>query len=516
MEAQKPSYLTEFKTNFSAGLVVFLVALPLCLGIALASGTPPLSGIVAGIIGGIVIGFLSTSHISVSGPAAGLVSVILAAMAQLGSFDLFLCAVIIAGAIQLILGFLRAGSIAEYMPTAVIEGMLAGIGILIMLKQLPYAFGGNSGDNWQTLLTQPHLGASFITIISLFIILFWKNIAGVFKNIPAALIAVIVSTIISIIFQKMGNHWTLDAHQLVSLPNPRGIEDIKNMITLPNIAGFKNSYVWITGATMAIVASIETLLSIEAADHLDKQRRITDTNHELRAQGIGNIIAGLLGGLPVTSVIVRSSANADAGATRKTATIVHGFLLLVCVLTMAPLLNRIPLASLAAVLILVGYKLARPSVIKHFWQKGWYQFVPFFSTMIAVVQFDLLKGVGIGLIISIIFILQNHMKRAYYLSREQLADAKVIELSLAEEVSFLNKAAIKKTLKNIRRNSTLIINASNSLYISSDVMDLIEDFSNITAKEKNIRVILRGFKTNHDYENEPLNHHVHIHHHSVI
>lgn len=516
---QHPHFSAVLKTNFAAGLVVFLVALPLCLGIALASGAPPLSGVIAGIVGGIVIGILSTSHISVSGPAAGLAAVVLAAITELGAFDLFLCAALIAGAIQLILGFARAGSIAEYIPTAVIEGMLAGIGILIVLKQLPYALGHHdSFSDLSSWFTGIHPGALIITLVSITIMLVWDRVPALknIKMLPSALIAVITGIILNAGFQSLGNGWALSGSQLVVLPVPHHLDDLKNMLTFPDFSGFGNYYIWITGATMAVVASIETLLSIEAADRLDVRRRITDSNRELRAQGVGNIVAALIGGLPITSVIVRSSANASAGATHKSAAIMHGILLLVCVLTIPTLLNKIPLATLAAVLILIGYKLARPATIMHFWHKGIYQFIPFLATLIAVVALDLLEGVAIGLAISIIFLLQGNMKRAYYLSREQLADAKVIELSLSEEVSFLNKAAIKKTLKNIRPDSTLIINAERTSYIAYDVLELIEDFANVTAKENHIHVILKGFKADYDHEETDKSSHVHIRHRSTI
>lgn len=498
---QESSKVRLFKQNFASGLVVFLVALPLCLGIALASGAPPLSGIISGIIGGIVIGALSTSHISVAGPAAGLVAIVLGALHQLQSFELFLCAGIIAGAIQLILGFMRAGSITNYIPVAVIEGMLAGIGILIIFSQLPYALGTKSLlSELHNAFVNVHLGSLIIALISLMIIIGWESSTKLkqFKMLPPALVAVVVSVLINRFFIAIDSYLAIPASQLVQLPVPHNWKEMENLLVLPDFSGFSHSVVWITGATMAVVASIETLLSIEAADRLDVKRRITDTNQELRAQGVGNVVSSLIGGLPITAVIVRSSANANAGATHKLSTIIHGILLLVCVLAIPTLLNQIPLATLAAVLILVGYKLARPAVFKHFWHKGVYQFIPFIATAVAVVIFDLLKGVGLGLVISILFILHGNMKRAYYLSREELADATTITLDLAEEVSFLNKAAIKKTLKNIQPDSTVIINAQHTSYIACDVLELIEDFANIYAKENRIRVILKGFKADYD------------------
>lgn len=492
------------RQNFSSGLVVFLVALPLCLGISLASGAPPLAGILSGIVGGIVIGLLSTSHISVSGPAAGLVAIVFGAITQLGSFELFLCAGLIAGLFQILFGFLRAGSIANYIPISVIEGMLAGIGILIIISQLPYALG--SPISFRQMLAsgegQLHLGSLIIASVSIAIMLAWENIKPLqkFKLIPSALIAVIAGVLINDLFISLESPLAIAATGLVQLPEPHSLEEAESMLRFPDFSGFANFYVWLTALTIAVVASVETLLSIEAADRLDKRRRITDTNHELRTQGIGNVVASCIGGLPMTSVIVRSSANANAGATHKISTAIHGILLLSCVLTIPHLLNQIPLATLAAVLIMIGYKLTKPANYLHFWRKGIYQFIPFFATMLAVVLLDLLKGVGIGLAISVIFLLYGNMKRAYYLSREALSEAQEITLELAEEVSFLNKAAIKKTLKNIQPNTKITINAQRSVYIASDVLELIEDFTNFYAKENNIQVKLKGFKN--DYENQ--------------
>lgn len=512
---------SEITQNFASGLVVFLVALPLCLGIALASGAPPLAGIIAGIIGGIVVGAISNSHVSVSGPAAGLTAIIITAISDLGSFELFLCAGIVAGIIQLALGYIRAGSISNYFPTSVIEGMLAGIGIIIILKQLPHALGYDSGfEGSQTIFTHGysfqaisdyitsvissiHIGAVTVTLVSIAILLLWEKIE-ILKNLkmlPGALVAVIVGILLNQFFIATGSSLAISTEHLVNLPVPQTAEDYKNLITLPNFTGFANPQVWIAGATIAIVASIETLLCIEAADRLDKKRRITDTNLELRAQGIGNLVSSVIGGLPMTSVVVRSSANANSGATSKASTIIHGVLLLVCVLSIPFLLNQIPYSTLAAVLILVGYKLAKPATIIHFWHKGKYQFIPFAATIIAVVATDLLKGVGIGLFISVIYILQGNMKRAYYYSREDLKDAEKINIKLAEEVSFLNKAAIKKTLKNIKPNAHVTIDGKNTSYIATDVLELIQDFANIRAKEENITVELIGFRTSYsDYE----------------
>lgn len=511
------------KENFPSGLVVFLVALPLCLGIALASGAPPLSGIIAGIVGGIVVGYISNSNISVSGPAAGLTAIVLDAITDLGTFELFLCAGIIAGLIQLVLGFIKAGSISNYFPNNVIEGMLAGIGIIIILKQVPHALGfdkdfegneslfagGFNPDYFMELFFGIHLGAVIITLVSIAILLAWDNNSKLkrLKMLPGALVAVSVGIVLNYIFKISGSPFAVGSEHLVSLPVPKTSDDFKNLIIFPDFSGFSNPKVWIAGATIAIVASIETLLCIEASDRLDTHRRITDTNLELKAQGIGNLVSSVIGGLPMTSVVVRSSANANAGATSKLSAMIHGVLLLVCVLSIPFILNLIPLATLAAVLILVGYKLAKPSTIAHFWHKGKYQFIPFIATIIAVVFLDLLKGVGIGLLISVIYILQGNMKRAYYLSREELDDADEINIKLAEEVSFLNKAAIKKTLKNVKPNSIVHIDARGTSYIATDILEMIQDFANIRAKEEDIEVNLIGFKTSYkEYEDDTDSH----------
>lgn len=516
--SREHSFGQLLRQNFASGLVVFLVALPLCLGISLASGAPPLAGVLSGIIGGIVIGALSTSHISVSGPAAGLVAIVLAAITELGAFELFLCAGLVAGGLQFILGLIRAGSITNYIPISVIEGMLAGIGVLIILSQLPYAFG-QKGSLWQIIQNGTiHFGALIIALISMAIIIGWERspFFSKLKLLPSALIAVLMGILLNNLFIYFDSSLAVPASQLVQLPVPHSLEEAESLIKFPNFSGLLNPYVWLTGATIAVVASVETLLSIEAADRLDKRRRITDTNHELRAQGIGNIVASLIGGLPMTSVIVRSSANANAGASHKLSTVIHGTLLLVCILAIPSLLNQIPLATLSAVLILVGYKLTRPAIYRLFWHKGIYQFIPFIATMVAVVFLDLLKGVGIGLVISIIFLLYGNMKRAYYLSREELAEANSIVLELAEEVSFLNKAAIKKTLKNVRPNSQITINATRSVYIASDVLELIDDFANFYAKENNITVKLKGFKHNYENQEGMQNTNIHVEHHGQI
>ena len=516
---KKINLFANLKSDFASGLVVFLVALPLCLGIAMASGAPLFSGIISGIIGGIVVGYLSKSHISVSGPAAGLTAIVLTAITDLGAFDVFLTAVFIAGLIQLALGFIKAGSISNYFPTNVIEGMLAGIGVIIILKQLPHAFGydsdfegnqafsqtdgENSFSSLFNILNHIQLGSMVIAAISLTILIAWDKVPFFkkLKLIPGALIAVILGVILNELFISSGSSLAIAKEHLVSLPVPSSMEEFKQIIVTPDFSGITNPKVWIVGLTIAIVASIETLLCIEASDRMDAHKRYTDTNVELKAQGIGNIVSSLLGGLPMTSVVVRSSANNNAGAKSKMSTIIHGVLLLISVLTIPVILNKIPLATLAAILLLVGYKLAKPATFKHFWNNGKYQFVPFIATFAAVVFLDLLKGVALGMIISVFAILRGNIKRAYDFRKEEYHDGDVIHIDLAQEVSFLNKAAIKLTLGKIPEKSKVIINAENTVYIAHDVLDLINEFKEIKAKEENIKVKLVGFKKEYELEN---------------
>jgi MFS superfamily sulfate permease-like transporter len=516
---KKINLFANLKSDFASGLVVFLVALPLCLGIAMASGAPLFSGIISGVIGGIVVGYLSKSHLSVSGPAAGLTAIILTAITDLGAFDAFLTAVFIAGLLQLALGFVKAGSISNYFPTNVIEGMLAGIGIIIILKQLPHAFGYDSdfeGD--QSFLQRDgnnsisslfgifdyiQMGSIIITALSLMILIAWDKVPFFkrLKLIPGALVAVVVGVVLNEIFTNSGSTFAIAKEHLVSLPVPTTLDEFKQIIVTPNFSGFMNPKVWVVGLTIAIVASIETLLCIEAADRMDAKKRFTDTNVELKAQGIGNILSALLGGLPMTSVVVRTSANNNAGAKSKMSAIIHGVLLLISVVTIPLILNKIPLATLAAILLLVGYKLAKPATFIHFWHKGKYQFVPFIATLAAVVFTDLLKGVALGMIISIVFILKGNLKRAYSFKKEEYEDGDVIHIDLAQEVSFLNKAAIKSTLNDIPENSKVIITAYDTVYVAHDILDLIHDFKTTRAKEENIKVKLKGFKKAYQLDN---------------
>lgn len=522
---KKTKLFGSLKADFPSGLVVFLVALPLCLGIALASNAPPLSGIIAGVIGGIVIGSLSNSNVSVSGPAAGLIAIVLTAVTALGSFQTFLLAVVLAGIFQLVLGFIKAGSISNYFPSNVIEGMLAGIGVIIIINQLEHAVGydktnegdesllrldgGNPFSDLPDIVSRFEGGAVIIALVSLAILISWDRIPALkrLKLLPGALVAVVAGIVINEIFIRTGSHFQLIKTHLVTLPIPESFADIKGFVVLPDFSAIGNTKVWITAGTIMVVASIETLLCIEASDRMDVQKRYTDTNRELKAQGVGNILSGLIGGLPITSVVVRSSANANSGAKTKMSAIIHGVLLLICVLAIPFLLNKIPLATLAAVLILVGYKLAKPATVLHFWHKGKYQFVPFAATLLAVVFTDLLKGVALGMVISIIFVLRGNLKRAYNFRKEEYAEGDIIHIDLAQEVSFLNKAAIKSTLNDIPENSKVVIDASDTVYIAHDVLDLIEEFRDVKSIEMNVKVKLVGFKKAYELENSETNRH---------
>lgn len=516
---KKINLFANLKADFASGLVVFLVALPLCLGIAMASGAPLFSGIISGIVGGIIVGYLSQSNISVSGPAAGLTAIVLTAVTDLKAFDVFLLTVFIAGLIQIVLGFIKAGSISNYFPTNVIEGMLAGIGVIIILKQIPHAVGydndfegdqsfvqmegGNTFSSLLGALDYINLGSIIITVISLAILISWDKVPFLkrIKLVPGALVAVVLGIIINELFLISGSSLAISKEHLVSLPVMTSFDDVKNIIVTPDFSAITNPQVWTVAFTIAVVASIETLLCIEAADRMDVHKRFTNTNVELKAQGVGNMLSSLLGGLPMTSVVVRSSANATAGAQSKMSTIIHGLLLLISVVSIPFLLNKIPLATLAAILLLVGYKLAKPAVLLHFWHKGKYQFIPFVATLLGVVFTDLLKGVALGIVISILFILRGNHKRAYNFTKKEYHDGDIIHIDLAQEVSFLNKAAIKNTLNEIPENSKVIINASDTVYIAHDVQDLIKEFKTIRAVEDNIEVHLIGFKEAYELEN---------------
>jgi MFS superfamily sulfate permease-like transporter len=512
-----------FKTDILSGLVVFLVALPLCLGIAVASGAPPFAGIITGVIGGIVIGYLSSSNVSVSGPAAGLIAIVLLAISDLG-YETFLAAVVIAGLLQLVLGLAKAGGISSYFPTSVIEGMLVAIGIIILMKEIPHAIGydkAHEGDFYSYQLiaedkgffteiihsfNYAHTGAIIVSIVSLAILIAFNKLPALkrIKVVPGALVAVIAGILLNELFKVSFPSLAISNDHLVNLPTASNFNEFIGQFTTPSVAGFSNPKVWIVAVTIAIVASIETLLCLEAGDKMDPMKRFSSANTELRAQGIGNMLSGLVGGLPMTSVIVRTSANVNAGAKTKISAIAHGVFLLLAVIAIPGLLNRIPMASLAAILIMIGLKLASLKVFRHIWQTGKHQFIPFIVTVVAVVATDLLKGVGLGLAVSVYFILSGNMKLAYYFKKEEHHSGETIHIDLAQEVSFLNKAAIKQTLAHLPENAKVIIDARYTVYIDHDVLELLRDFVNYSSKDKNIDVQLRNFKP--AYKMDKFNH----------
>lgn len=519
----------NLKTDLPSGLVVFLVALPLCLGISLASGAPFFSGLISGIIGGIVIGSLSSSRLSVSGPAAGLAALVLASITNIGAFDLFLCAVLIAGILQVLMSLAKLGGIANYFPSSVVNGLLTSIGILIIAKQIPHAVGYDKNekgmlidfvqDDWHELFTPLQhidIGVLLICIISILVIIIWEKpfIKKRVKFIPGALVAVVVSIIINEIFKAISSPLTIVPDHLVQIKAATSVSEFFGFFTLPDFNGFLKSEVIITGIMIAIIASLETLLSIEAVDNLDPERRLTNTNRELFAQGIGNTVAGLIGGLPITSVIVRSSANLHAGAKSKLSTIFHGTLLLVCVVTIPHLLNYIPLSSLAAILLLTGYKLCKLSVFSRMIKNGKYQYIPFFVTVAVILGIDLfgfyppLKGEGLligviaGLVSAFGAILHGNLKNSYFFHKDKHKEGDIIRIRLAEEVSFLNKASIRVTLDKLPENSTVVIDASHTDYIDFDVLGLIKEFKNIKAPLKNIDCQLVGFKEVYQIDNK--------------
>jgi MFS superfamily sulfate permease-like transporter len=497
--------------DISAGFVVFLVALPLCLGIALASGAPFFSGMIAGIIGGIVVGFLSNSHVSVSGPAAGLTTIVLAGIATLGSFEAFLVALVIAGGIQATMGILKIGSIAEYFPSAVISGMLTAIGIIIILKQIPHGLGydndiaflsedGVAGFK-ETLYSLLHFNpaAVLVCLLSLGILILWDRpaIKSRFGILPGGLVVVLLGVGMCEWLFPAVEGWNISAEHKVQVPVPQSIGDFFGLFSLPDFSHLSNPGIYVVAFTIAIVASIETLLCIEAADRLDTQRRVTSTNRELLAQGTGNMLSGLIGGLPITSVIVRTSANVQAQAKTKLSTIIHGTLLCVTVIAIPDILNRIPLSCLAAILLVVGFKLSHPKIFASIYAKGHRQFVPFLITVAAIVATDLLKGVGIGLLVSLFFVLRENLKHSYFLYKDNFQEGDKVSVMLAQEVSFLNKAAIRRTLDRLPKHSTVTIDASRTSYIDSDVIEIIHEFRDIKAPQRDIECILLGFKENY-------------------
>lgn len=505
----------EIKSDLPASIVVFFVAIPLCLGIALASGAPLFSGIIAGIVGGIVVGIASGSPLGVSGPAAGLAVIVFSSVEALGSWPAFLLAVVLAGGIQLILGFAKAGFVAYFFPSSVIKGMLTGIGLLIILKQIPHALGWDKdafgddaffqadGENTISSILKAFdaftPGAVIVAALSLAVLILWDKVLTkkhrIFQLLQGPIVVVVLGIVMNALFQSGILNFSLAADQVVSLPVSNNLMEFLGQFTMPDFSEITNAEVWKIALVLAIVASLETLLSVEATDKLDPYKRVTPTNRELKAQGLGNVVSGLIGGLPITQVIVRSSANISFGGKTKLSTILHGGFLLISAITIAGLLNMIPLASLAAILIMVGYKLAKPSLFKQMYQLGWEQFIPFLATVAAILATDLLKGITLGMILGGFYALRNSYRNAYSMKDTVTTQEghEVHHLVLAEEVAFFNKASIIQALEAIPPNSKVVIDCENSKSIDYDVVELIENYKS-SAKLKNITVEILPFK----------------------
>ncbi|SHK89332.1 SulP family inorganic anion transporter [Hymenobacter psychrotolerans] len=510
--APRSSVFSSLNKDVPAGLVVFLVALPLCLGISLASGAPLMAGLITGVVGGVLVSWLSGSQLSVSGPAAGLTAIIVMAIQTLGSFEAVLAATVIAGVLQIIMGVVRAGIIGLYFPTSVIRGMLAAIGLILILKQIPHLLGVDTdyfedmsflqfdGQNTFTALAGAlqsfGWGSALIGLVSLGVLLLWENVlakrVAVLRMIPAALIVVVLSIAMSALLDVALPTLRVRPEHLVQLPNISSWADFTGVFTSPKWEAFMLPATYTVAFTLAIVASLESLLSVEAVDKLDPQKRATPTNRELMAQGTGNIIAGLLGGLPMTAVIVRSSANINAGGQTRMSAFVHGLLLLTSLLFLDSILNRIPLSALAAVLLVVGYKLTKPALYRTQWKLGWQQFLPFIITIVAILLTDLLKGVTIGLVVGVFYILKTHYESAYFLRESpELQQAGVYHLKLSEHVSFLNKASIVRMLEQFSPGSRVILDGSESEMIDYDVLEAIENFRQ-SAADRGLELELRG------------------------
>jgi MFS superfamily sulfate permease-like transporter len=499
----------NLKRDLPSSLVVFLVALPLCLGIALASGAPLFAGVLTGVIGGIVVGSISGSQLSVSGPAAGLTVVVLGAITELGSFQIFLAAIVLAGGIQIILGLIKAGTIGNYFPSSVIEGMLAAIGLILILKQIPHALGidmdfldesvfRNEHESAYAAIgkaiTQFDPAAIIISMLSIAILIYGAK-DRLPKTIPAPLIVVVLGIALGLAFNQTA--YALRPDQMVKIPVVKGWEAFTSLFVHPDFNAIGDKKVWTIAITIAIVASLETLLSLEAIDKIDPIKRVSSTNRELIAQGIGNICSGMLGGLPMTSVIVRSSANVNAGGRTRMSAIFHGCWLLAALLVIPGLINMIPLACLAAILLVTGYKLTRISLFKQMYAKGWDQFVPFAVTVVAILLTDLLKGVAIGMALSVFYLLRTNMRNPFFYKIQEEGNKKNLRIKLAEEVSFLNKAAIQVVLNNIPKETNVIIDGGNSRYIDPDVLETIFNFQH-HAYTKGILVTLESIKKHYN------------------
>lgn len=507
------------KFDFIAAIVVFLVAIPLCLGIALASGAPLFSGILSGVIGGLVVGILSGSHVSVSGPAAGMAVLVLTAITQLGDFNTFLLAVLLAGVLQIIIGSFKAGFIADYVPSNVVQGLLCAIGILLIIKQLPLAFTISANFNElkthlletaEEITLSPivalyyhiNLGALIITTVSLSTLIFFdKTKNKILKEIPAPIIVVIFGVLLNELFLWTDSSLAQNSPQLVNIPHLNSFAELLNRLEYPNWAGWSNPKVYLYAFLLGIVASLETLLNCKAGERLDKKRRHPSSNRELIAQGFGNMTAGLIGGIPVTSVIVRTSINIQAGSKSKLSTILHGVFIFFAVMLIPGTLNKIPLSSLAVILMYTGYKLNKPSIYKNIFAQGSDRFIPFIATVIGIIVFNLLTGILIGLGVSLFYILKSNSQARINILKEIHPTGIINRLVLPQQVTFLNKAALIAELDSIPRGSQLIIDARSTQYVDKEIQELLKEFKEEQALNKQISLNLTGFMEHYKIHN---------------
>jgi carbonic anhydrase len=510
---------STWRQDLTAGLVVFLVALPLCLGIALASGAPLFSGLLAGIIGGIVVGSISGSHSSVSGPAAGLTAIVATQIGALGSFEAFLLAVFVGGLLQIGLGVIKAGALSAFFPSSVIKGLLAAIGVILILKQIPHVFGHDSDYEGEMSFVQPdqentfteliriaddlHPGATTIGLLSIALLVLWGKWKPLKNSIvPAPLVVVLLGVGINLLFQNLGGRWLIEQSHLVQVPISQSAADFFSLLQMPDFSQWNNPAIYIAGVTIAVVASLETLLNLEAVDKLDPQKRVSPPSRELIAQGCGNVAAGLIGAIPITSVIVRGSVNVASGARTKLSAIFHGILLITSVVFLPVYLNLIPLAALAAILLVTGFKLASPKLFKQMWNEGRYQFTPFLVTLIAIVLTDLLVGILVGLGVSVLFILNSNLRRPIRRIVEKHLGGDITHIELSNQVSFLNRAAMDGVFKSAPAGTHLLIDATDTDYIDPDVLSLIREFKEKIAPTRGVTVSLRGFRSKYRLHGE--------------
>jgi carbonic anhydrase/SulP family sulfate permease len=501
----------QLLSDLSAGLVVFLVALPLCLGVALASEAPLIAGVLSGIVGGIVVGILSGSHTCVSGAAPSLTAVVAMQIALLGSFETFLLAVVIGGLIQIFLGIVRAGFLSAFFPSSVIKGLLAAIGVILVLKQIPHVLGHDLDPTGDMSFDQPdkentfsaflamlgdlHPGAATIGLLSILVLVLWETNKTLKKSpVPGPLVVVVIGILLNWLLDWSGGIMQIDSSHLVQVPVAKSMNELLGFVRMPKFSDWTNPAVYSAAVIIAVITSLESLLNLTAVDKLDPRQRVSSANRELLAQGIGNCIVGLIGGIPMTAGVVRGSVNIEAGAQSKFATIWHGVLLAVSVVFLAGALNQVPLACLAAILMVTGAKLASVSLMKRMWSEGPYQFIPFMVTLVSIVFTNLVTGILIGMAVSIAFILRSNLRRPLRRVVEKHLGGEVLNIQLANQVSFLNRAALEKVLREVPRGGQVLLDASHTDYIDPDVLALIRDFTDQIAPAHGVQVSLRGFR----------------------